>query len=38
MSVKTPASENRDFPEEIKEVPFRGIRAEEMLRELGIVE
>jgi hypothetical protein len=38
MSIKTLVSENRDFLEEIKGLPFRVLRAEEALRELGIGE
>lgn len=36
MSVKTLVSENRDFFEEIKGLPFRVLRVKEALRELGI--
>lgn len=38
MSIKTLVSENRDFFEEIKGLPFRVLRADEALREFGIVE
>ena len=38
MSIKTLISENRDFFEEIKGLPFRVLRVEEALRELGIIE
>jgi len=37
MKIKTLVSENRDFLEEIKGLPFRVLRAEEVLRELGII-
>lgn len=36
MNIKTLVSENRDFLEEIKGLPFRVLRAEEALRELGV--
>jgi predicted nucleic acid-binding protein len=38
MSITTLVSENRDFFEEIKGLPFRVLRVEEALRELGVVE
>jgi hypothetical protein len=38
MSIKTLVSENRDFYAEIKGLPFRVLRAEEALREFGVVE
>lgn len=38
MSVKTLVSENRDFLEEIKGLPFRVLRAEEALQEFGLGE
>ena len=37
LGIKTLVSENRDFFEEIKGLPFRVLHAEEALRELGIV-
>ena len=36
MSIKTLVSENRDFFAEVKEFPFRVLRAEEVLRELDV--
>lgn len=36
MGVKTLVSENRDFFEEIKNLPFRVLRVKDALRELGI--
>ena len=38
MSIKTLVSENRDFLEKIKGLPFRVLRAEDSLEELGIGE
>jgi len=38
MSITTLVSENRDFFEEVKGLPFRVLRIQEALRELGIVE
>jgi predicted nucleic acid-binding protein len=38
MGIKILVSENRDFYEEIKGLPFRVLRTEEALKELGIVE
>jgi hypothetical protein len=38
LAVETLVSENRDFLYEIKGLPFRVLRAEEILRELGDVE
>jgi len=38
MNIKTLVSENRDFFEEVTGLPFRVLRADEALRELGIVE
>jgi predicted nucleic acid-binding protein len=38
MSITTLVSENRDFFEEIKGLPFRVLRVQEALRELGIVQ
>lgn len=37
MNIKTLVSENRDFLEEIKGLPFRVLRAEEALQELGVI-
>ena len=36
MNIKTFISENRDFFAEVKEFPFRVLRAEEVLRELDV--
>jgi hypothetical protein len=38
MGIKTLISENRDFFEEVKGLPFRVLRVEEALREIGVVE
>ena len=38
MSIKILVSENRDFLEEIKGLPFRVLHAKEALRELDIIE
>jgi len=38
MGIKTLVSENRDFLEKIKGLPFRVLHAEDVLRELGVVE
>lgn len=38
MSIKILVSENRDFLEQIKGLPFRVLHADEVLRELGMIE
>jgi len=37
MKIETLVSENRDFLEEIEGLPFRVLRAEDALRELGLI-